>query len=136
MISIGYDMRTRTVWIWFFFGVCMYVQARYALPYRDKTAMESFRPDRSLLNPKFEGYKLDPIPQENAVLRYELQYKPTQSTSLSQSPLSFEEVRSRITHNHLCISSNGERALYVDADYNVIVIDVKVNQVSLIFVIP
>jgi hypothetical protein len=87
-------------------------------------AMETFRPNRALLNPKFEGYKLNPIHQENAVVQYELQYKPTQATSSNRLPLSFEEVRSRITHNHLCVSSQARRALYVDADFNVVVIDV------------
>jgi hypothetical protein len=86
--------------------------------------METFRPNRSLLNPKFEGYKLLPIQQENVVIRHDLVYKPTQSTISTKSPLSFHEVRSRITHNHLCISSEGRRALYVDADYNVVLVDV------------
>ncbi|KAH7915485.1 hypothetical protein BJ138DRAFT_1077421 [Hygrophoropsis aurantiaca] len=85
--------------------------------------MSTFTPDRSLLNPKFEGYKLDLIAQEDAVIRYELEHKTTQSTTPGRSPLSFEEVQSRITHNHLAITEGGHRALYIDADYKVVIID-------------
>lgn len=82
-----------------------------------------FKPNRSLLNPKFEGYKLDPIHQEDVTSRYDLQNKPTQATVSGKSPLTFEEVQSRITHNHLAVSENG-RALYIDAELNVVVIDI------------
>ena len=87
--------------------------------------MPLFSPNRSLLNPKFEGYKLDPISQEDAVVRHELPYKITQSTvSTSRSPISMQEVQSRITHNHLAMAGQGNRALYVDAEFRVILIDI------------
>jgi hypothetical protein len=95
--------------------------------------METFVVNRSLLNPKFEGYKLDLIAQEKAVQCYDLQYKPTQATTSSRALLSFQDVQSRITHNHLCISpEEGAGAIYVDADYNVVVIELDHVSRSLI----
>ncbi|PPR01743.1 hypothetical protein CVT24_001563 [Panaeolus cyanescens] len=89
--------------------------------------MNTFNVDRSLLNPKFDGYKLQPIPQEQAVLRFQLSNKPTQSTASSKSPLSFQEMRSRITHNHLTVDPESKRAMYVDEDYNVCLMDIPVT---------
>lgn len=87
--------------------------------------MPLFSPNRSLLNPKFEGYKLDPISQEDAVIRHELPYKISQSTvSVDRSPMSMQEVQSRITHNHLAMASQERRALYIDAELRVILIDI------------
>lgn len=86
--------------------------------------METFIPTRSLLNPKFEGYKLDPISQENIVTRYPLEYKPTQATVSGGSTFSFQEVQSRITHNHIAVCGEGHRALYADSDSRVVLIDV------------
>ena len=83
-----------------------------------------FKLNRTLLNPKFEGYKLDPIPQENAVKRYKLSRRPTQATASTRSPLAFEEMRSRITHNHLAVESVSALAAYVDDQYTVCLISV------------
>ncbi|KIJ62565.1 hypothetical protein HYDPIDRAFT_135637 [Hydnomerulius pinastri MD-312] len=85
--------------------------------------MADFTPNRSLLNPKFEGYKLQLLSQDN-VFRYNLQYKPTQAATSGRSPLSFQEVQSRITHNHLALSPKKGRGLYVDANHQVVVVDV------------
>jgi hypothetical protein len=93
--------------------------------------MELFTPNRSLLNPKFEGYKLDPISQEATVTRYNLDYRPTQKTISGRSPLSFQEVQSRITHNHLAVATEGGRALYVDAEFRVVLIDVDLASLVL-----
>jgi hypothetical protein len=89
------------------------------------TGMASFKPNRSLLNPKFEGYRLDPIAQEHVVTRHPLQFKLSQATVSARSPLSVQEVQSRITHNHLAVAPGGHpRAMYVDAELKVIVVDV------------
>lgn len=81
-------------------------------------------PDRSLLNPKFEGYKLDPISQEDAVLHHNLEFRPTQVAISGRVPLSFQEVQSRIRHNHLSVYPGSNQAAYVDADFRVVLIDV------------
>jgi len=86
--------------------------------------MSTFKPNRALLNPKFEGYKLEPIRQEDAVSRYTLSNRPTQATASTRVPLAFEEMRSRITHNHLAVDGDGARAAYVDDAWNVCLIGV------------
>ncbi|KAJ7288354.1 hypothetical protein C8J57DRAFT_513708 [Mycena rebaudengoi] len=89
-----------------------------------------FTTNRSLVNPKFEGYKLDPISQETAVARHNLQYVLTQATVSTNSPLSFEEVQSRITHNHLSVAPQGTRAVYIDAQYRVILVELNLATLS------
>ena len=82
-----------------------------------------FKPNRSLLNPKFEGYKFNPLPQDDLTRRYGLRYKPSQtntSTSRSTQPMSFQEVQSRITHNHLTVRPDPALGIYVDVEHRVI----------------
>ena len=85
--------------------------------------MSSFTPNRALLNPKFEGYKLEVISQEDSVIRFGLQHRPTQVANSGRSPLSFKEVQSRITHNHLAMANDSSRCLYVDSEHRVILVD-------------
>ncbi|KAG5352927.1 NudC domain-containing protein 1 [Termitomyces sp. T112] len=92
--------------------------------------MTLFESTRTLINPKFEGYKLDPVSQDEIVARYPLQFKPTQATVSGKSPLSFQEVQSRITHNHLAICIGANRAMYVDSAHRVILIDIDPATIS------
>ncbi|KAG6841988.1 hypothetical protein C0991_004479 [Blastosporella zonata] len=92
--------------------------------------MDVFKPNRTLLNPKFEGYKLDPVLQEELVARFPLQFKPTQATVSGKSPLSFQEVQSRITHNHLTICAESGSALYVDSSFNVILVNIDAATIT------
>ncbi|KAG2129105.1 hypothetical protein DEU56DRAFT_982371 [Suillus clintonianus] len=85
--------------------------------------MSSFTPNHALLNPKFEGYKLAVISQEDAVTRFGLEYRPTQVANSGRSPLSFKEVQSRITHNHLAMANDSGRCLYIDSEHHVILVD-------------
>ncbi|KAJ7863139.1 hypothetical protein B0H14DRAFT_3084614 [Mycena olivaceomarginata] len=83
-----------------------------------------FATNRTLVNPKFEGYKLDAVDQDDCVARHSLQYIATQSTVSTNSPLSFQEVQSRITHNHISVAPRDDpRAVYIDAQYRVILIE-------------
>lgn len=86
--------------------------------------MTDFTPTHSLLNPKFEGYKLLLLDQDDVVHRYDLPYKITQASSYGKIPLTFEEVQSRITHNHFVLSAAKGRGIYVDTNHQVIVVDV------------
>ena len=90
--------------------------------------MSTFRPDRDLLNPRFEGYKLSPIAQEQAVFHYSLQYKPSQLNVSGRSLVSFQEVQSRISHNHLTLCQQDGSAVYVDGELRVV--SVKLSEVS------
>ncbi|TFK74805.1 hypothetical protein BDN72DRAFT_633072 [Pluteus cervinus] len=100
--------------------------------------MEYFSPERALLNAKFEGYKLDLISQEDAVARYALEYQPTQATVSGKAPLSFEEVQSRISHNHLSVLPEHGVAIYVDKNLRVILADLNESRPTfrVIFDIP
>ncbi|EKM51516.1 uncharacterized protein PHACADRAFT_127148 [Phanerochaete carnosa HHB-10118-sp] len=88
--------------------------------------MPVFETERSLLNPKFEGYKLDAIDQDDVVARYPLPHILNQSSPAGRSPLSFQEVQSRIRHNHLVVGPDG-RSVYIDHDLRVIAVDVDIG---------
>ncbi|TFK52533.1 hypothetical protein OE88DRAFT_1412631 [Heliocybe sulcata] len=85
--------------------------------------MSSFVTDRTLLNPKFEGYRLHALTQESHILRTRLpsDHKPTQAAVSGRTFLSFQEVQSRINHNHLAVRD--DRAVYVDAESNVVLVE-------------
>ncbi|KAI9443206.1 hypothetical protein H4582DRAFT_1807893 [Lactarius indigo] len=82
--------------------------------------MFALHPDRSLLNPKFDGYKLDPISSEDAVSRYTLRHNATQASVSGRHHFSFQEAQSRIRHDHLSVSPDAEQAVYIDEDLRVI----------------
>ena len=82
--------------------------------------MFTLHPNRSLLNPKFDSYKLDPISSEDTVTRHALKYTATQTSVSGRHHFSFQETESRIRHNHLTVSPDGEQAVYIDADLRVI----------------
>lgn len=92
--------------------------------------MFALHPDRSLLNPKFDGYKLDPISSEDAVSRYALQHKATQASVSGRHHFSFQEAQSRIRHNHLSVSPDAEQAVYIDE--NLGVISIQLDHVRII----
>ncbi|KAF9497678.1 hypothetical protein BDN71DRAFT_1467056 [Pleurotus eryngii] len=85
--------------------------------------------NRALINSKFEGYRLSLIAQDDYVSRFGLQYPATQATVSGKAPLTFQEVQSRISHNHITLPRDGSRALYVDASRRVI--SVSLNEDSL-----
>jgi hypothetical protein len=82
--------------------------------------MFTLHPNRTLLNPNFDGYKLDPISSEDTVARHALKYTATQASVTGRHHFSFQETESRIRHNHLIVSPDGEQAVYTDADLRVI----------------
>ena len=89
--------------------------------------MATFEPDKALLNAKFEGYKLDAIDQDTVLSRFRLEHPLTQSSAAGKSPLTFQEVQSRIRHNHLAVSPDGS-AVYIDSELRVV--RIAVNDVS------
>jgi hypothetical protein len=82
--------------------------------------MFTLHPNRSLLNPKFDGYKLDPVSEADTVARHALKHTATQASVSGRHHLSFQETESRIRHNHLTVSPDGEQAVYIDKDLSVI----------------
>lgn len=89
--------------------------------------MPTFEPEKSLLNAKFEGYKLDAIDQDAVLSRFRLEHPLTQTSAAGRLPLTFHEVQSRIRHNHLTVSPDGS-AVYIDEELRVI--RIIVNDVS------
>ncbi|RPD62409.1 hypothetical protein L226DRAFT_504266 [Lentinus tigrinus ALCF2SS1-7] len=83
----------------------------------------TFTPDRSLLNPRFDGYKFSPLEHDEVTAHYPLDHKLSQTNVSGRNPLSFQEVQSRVTHNHLAVCSQTRRAAYVDAELRVIGVD-------------
>ncbi len=94
--------------------------------------MFTLHPNRSLLNPKFDGYKLDPISSEDTVARHALEHIATQASVPGRHHLSFQETESRIRHNHLTVSPDGEQAVYIDKDLRVI--SVRLDHVRVLHV--
>jgi hypothetical protein len=84
---------------------------------------EMFHTNKALLNPKFEGYKLHIIPQDDSIFRFPLTHRPSQTAISGKVPLTFQEVQSRITHNHLTVHGESGRAVYIDADFNLVLIE-------------
>ncbi|TDL22209.1 hypothetical protein BD410DRAFT_271454 [Rickenella mellea] len=97
--------------------------------------MSVFNVNRDLLNPKFEGYKLFPVSQDEAILRFPLPSHPTQAniSGRTKTPLSLEEVQSRITHNHLAVGIDGNVGLYVDEDFRVVVVRIDSESLEPVF---
>lgn len=92
--------------------------------------MFTLHPNRSLLNPKFDGYKLDPVSVEDTVTRHALKHTATQASVSGRHHLSFQETESRIRHNHLTVSPEGEQAVYIDKDLSVV--SVRLDQVRVL----
>ncbi|KAI0300295.1 hypothetical protein BC826DRAFT_1090322 [Russula brevipes] len=84
--------------------------------------MFTLHPNRSLLNPKFDGYRLDPISSEDSVTRHVLEHMAVQASVSGRHHFSFQEAESRIRHNHLTVSLDGAQAVYIDMDLRVILV--------------
>jgi hypothetical protein len=83
----------------------------------------AFTIKRALLNPKFDGYKLSPIPEADSVATTPLPGSGlSQSTVSANSHLFFQEVQDRIKHNHLAFSTDSTSSpsqatlAYIDKD--------------------
>ncbi|EIW59480.1 uncharacterized protein TRAVEDRAFT_166874 [Trametes versicolor FP-101664 SS1] len=85
--------------------------------------MATFTPNRSLLNPKFDGYKFSPLDYDEVTTHHPLVNRLSQTNVSGRAPLSFQEVQSRVLHNHLALCSGSRRAAYVDAELSVVVVD-------------
>ncbi|KAF8327023.1 uncharacterized protein EI90DRAFT_3156380 [Cantharellus anzutake] len=82
-----------------------------------------FTPDKALINPKFEGYRLGSLDQDDCVSSFLLprggasQVTGSNSTHAGLHPqLSFKEVQDRIAFNHLSAGLDGVTLGYIDKD--------------------
>lgn len=87
-----------------------------------------FIPDKNLLNPKFDGYKLSPINEEEHVTRTTLPNESDlrMSKFMSNHRLGFRDLQARVRLNHLAygfsMSANQQQqgvAFYVDLEFQV-----------------
>jgi hypothetical protein len=87
-----------------------------------------FPPQRELLYPQFETYRLKSLDPATDVISYPLPGAgATQSrVGYNQHHLSFKETRARISWDHLAVGE-GARGLYVDADWAVIGFELGVS---------
>lgn len=88
---------------------------------------ELLAPNRALMFPRFETYRLQSLdPDEDVVVHALPGAGATQSrVGYNSQQLSFKEVRSRISWDHL--DTLGNRGVYVDAEWNVVAFEVDVS---------
>ncbi|CAE6459192.1 unnamed protein product [Rhizoctonia solani] len=88
----------------------------------------TFSANHALLNPKFDGYKLKLLEQQDCVQSFPLPSPgATQSTVSTRRIIPFTEVSARIKHNHLKIGKAG--IFYVDQNGGVVAIEFDDNSV-------
>lgn len=93
----------------------------------------AFSPNSSLLNPKFDGYKLKILEQATCVHSFPLPAPgASQSTVSARRIVPFTEVSARIKHNHLRVSSDGEGCVYIDQNGGVVYVTLSVSLSSLL----
>jgi hypothetical protein len=87
-----------------------------------------FQPERSLLYPQFETYRLRSLDAEDDISSYRLPGAgATQSrVGYNQHHLSFKEVRDRIGWDHLAVGTGG-RGMYIDLEWKVIGLQLDVS---------
>ncbi|WVW83717.1 hypothetical protein I302_105738 [Kwoniella bestiolae CBS 10118] len=81
-----------------------------------------FPPDKSLLYPQFETYRLQPLSPDDNLLEYPLPDPGSTQSRVgynTSSYLSFKEVRNRIGWDHLVVNEDGV-GVYVDRDWGVV----------------
>ncbi|KAJ1303213.1 hypothetical protein OPQ81_011412 [Rhizoctonia solani] len=82
----------------------------------------TFSANHDLLNPKFDGYKLKILEQQDCVQSFLLPSPGvTQSTVSARRIVPFTEVSARIKHNHLKLGNDG--LYYVDQNGGVVMIE-------------
>ncbi|CAM0142259.1 unnamed protein product [Umbelopsis sp. WA50703] len=79
-----------------------------------------FKSDRSLINSKFDGYKLHVFPEDTNVHRFQLPNALSVPKLAMNSRLSYRELQARVKFNHLSMSHIKGLALYVDNKFSVI----------------
>ncbi|KAF8606966.1 hypothetical protein BDV93DRAFT_488925 [Ceratobasidium sp. AG-I] len=103
-------------------------------------APPAFSPNSSLLNPKFDGYKLKLLEQTTCVYAFSLPAPgASQSTVSTRRIVPFTEVSARIKHNHLRVALDGEGCVYIDQNGGVVYVRLSENQTPtfrMIFEIP
>lgn len=85
-----------------------------------------FKSDRTFINSKFDGYKLQVFPDETNVHRFALPNPLSLPKVAMNSKISYRELQARVKFNHLCVSHRKGLAFYVDNTYSVIAVEYDV----------
>lgn len=90
-----------------------------------------FPPDRSLLYPQFETYRLHPLDPQDDVTAHPLPGAGATQSRFGYNThlLSFKETRARISFNHL--STDGRRGVYIDTEWNVIAFEIDASHTEI-----
>src|ERR1700754_3701450 len=70
-------------------------------------------PDKNLLFPKFQSYKLQAYSEEESLRRISLPIAPSRPTLPNNARVGFQDVRVRTNWNHLSHCWDGKSVLYV-----------------------
>ncbi|KAJ2958314.1 hypothetical protein NQZ79_g6087 [Umbelopsis isabellina] len=84
-----------------------------------------FKSDRTLINSKFDGYKLQVFPENTNVHRFQLPTALSIPKVAMNSRLSYRELQARVKFNHLSISHQQRLAFYVDNESSVIGVELS-----------
>ncbi|KAH8553471.1 hypothetical protein BGW37DRAFT_485865 [Umbelopsis sp. PMI_123] len=82
-----------------------------------------FKSDRSLINAKFDGYKLQIFPDDTNVHRFALPNALSLPKVAMNSKMSYRELQARVKFNHLFASHRKGLAFYVNSDFAVIAVE-------------
>jgi hypothetical protein len=79
-----------------------------------------FPPDRKLLYPQFETYRLHSLDPSTDLIAYSLPGSGATQARVGYNThlLSFKETRARISWDHL--ATFGDRGVYIDVDWNIV----------------
>src|SRR5258707_4026087 len=119
---MGWLFRFTAMYIYSGFGRVHFVFTDQA-GYMSSKAGSPFVPSKTLIDAKFEGYKLHALSQADCVNSFPLPNggasQVTASKSIHRGPhsqFSFKEVQDRITFNHLAVGLDGATLGYIDKD--------------------
>ncbi|CAG8613694.1 13573_t:CDS:2 [Dentiscutata erythropus] len=87
----------------------------------------TLKPNRLLLNPKFEGYKLKLFDDQNNLQHFPLPPPGISISRFSSSKLSYKEIRNRIHYNHLFLGyeliDKKKICFYFDKEFYIIMVE-------------
>ncbi|KAG8714074.1 hypothetical protein FRC09_018033 [Ceratobasidium sp. 395] len=106
-------------------GVNDHLLNNLAVPKKPVMAPLAFSHNQSLLNPKFDGYKLKLLEQEDCIRTHALPPPGvTQAAISGRRIVPFTEVSARIKHNHLRVGLGEKELAYVDQNGGVVLVTI------------
>src|ERR1700756_479712 len=82
-----------------------------------------FKSNRTFINSKFDGYKLQVFPDATNVHRFALPEPLSLPKVAMNSKISYRELQARVKFNHLCASHRKGLSFYVDNEAKVVAVE-------------